>query len=112
MAGDYHSGPFSVLIPFGVWGAIGWLWFLGASCRALYFNYRYGDESLRAANTLLLAYFGARTISFFVIFGDLSADLAQFVAVTGMSVCLNGGIRKPTKASEIIASDPSIPGTL
>src|SRR5207253_1637746 len=36
LAGDYHSGPLTVLIPFGVWGAIGWLWFLAAAIRALY----------------------------------------------------------------------------
>ena len=30
LAGDYHSGPLSVIIPFGLWGVIGFLWLIGA----------------------------------------------------------------------------------
>ena len=30
MAGDYHNGPLSVIIPFGVFGMFGFLWFLWA----------------------------------------------------------------------------------
>ncbi|HYG34975.1 MAG TPA: O-antigen ligase family protein [Clostridia bacterium] len=102
LAGNYHNGPLTVLIPFGVWGAIGWLWFLGASFRALYLNYKYGSEPLRRINTLLLAYFLARTIVFLFIFGDMRNDFAIFAGAVGLSIALNGGIqsRKKVAASE------------
>jgi hypothetical protein len=29
-AGDYHNGPLSILIPFGLFGMIAFLWLLGA----------------------------------------------------------------------------------
>src|SRR5262249_29909547 len=31
LAGDYHNGPLSVIIPFGIWGAGGFVWFLVAA---------------------------------------------------------------------------------
>src|SRR5882724_11747360 len=57
LAGDYHSGPLSVVLTFGIWGAIAFLWFLTAAVRVLYANYRNGDPALRTINTLLLASF-------------------------------------------------------
>jgi len=105
MAGNYHNGPLTVLIPFGIWGAIGWLWFLIASVRALYLNYRYGDDSLRRINTFLLAYFLARMVTFFTVFGDFRSDVAPFVGIVGLSVALNHGIRRrtPVPAAENVA---------
>jgi hypothetical protein len=98
IAGDYHSGPLSVIIPFGVWGAIGFLWFLIASIRALHHNRLYGDESLKTINTFLLAYFVARTVLFFVVFGGFYADFGLFCGIIGLSLAINGGIRKPATA--------------
>lgn len=95
LAGDYHNGPLSVLIPFGIWGAIGLVWFFWASVRALYRNYLYGDPELSKVNTLLLAYFIARIILFCLIFGGFYGDLPIFVGIVGLSIALNHGIRKP-----------------
>ena len=53
LAGDYHSGPLSVIIPFGIWGAMAFLWLLIAVAWAMYCNYRHGDESLRTINTYM-----------------------------------------------------------
>jgi hypothetical protein len=97
VAGNYHNGPLTVLIPFGIWGALGWLWFLAASFRALYYNRRYGDEMLRKINTLLLALFAAKTALFFVVFGDFRVEFQLFVGIIGFSLALNGGIRKPVR---------------
>ena len=36
MAGDYHNGPLSVLIPFGIWGLAAFVWLLVAGARFLY----------------------------------------------------------------------------
>jgi hypothetical protein len=95
LAGDYHNGPLSILIPFGIWGFTGWLWFLAAATRALWLNYRYGPGPLRRINTLLLAYFIGNTIVFFFIFGGFFSELIMFTSVAGLSLSLNNGICKP-----------------
>jgi len=95
LVGDYHSGPLSVIIPLGIFGAIGFLWFLGAGLRVMLNNFRHGDPELRQVNTFLLSYFIARTIYFFLVFGSLYAELALFTGLIGLSVSINGGMRGP-----------------
>jgi hypothetical protein len=95
LAGDYHNGPLSILVPFGIWGAFGFLWFLIAGVRALYRNYRYGDPHLRVVNAFLLASFLAQVCLFFGVFGSLYGDMAKFAGLLGLSVTLNGGLRQP-----------------
>ena len=96
LAGDYHSGPLSVLIPFGIPGFVAFLWVVIAGFRVLHLNYRYGDEKLRRLNTALLSYYMANCVSFFFIFGGFSNQLVIFLGAVGLSVSLNGGLkRKP-----------------
>ncbi|MDB6023341.1 MAG: O-Antigen ligase [Pedosphaera sp.] len=92
IAGDYHSGPLSVIVPFGLFGAFSFLWFLFASTKALYQNFRFGDPSLHTINTFLFAYFIVRIITFFFVFGSLYSDLAVFAGLVGLNVSLNGGV--------------------
>ena len=96
LAGDYHSGPLSVILPFGIWGGIAFVWFLVAAIRVLHANYRYGDPSLRMINTFLLAAFVARVIFFFLMVGALSSDMLTFCGLIGLSVSLNGGVCRPS----------------
>jgi hypothetical protein len=99
VAGDYHSGPLSVILPLGLWGVIGFLWLLWSGTLALYRNYRHGDPALRSVNTFLLAFFVTRALIFLVVFGGFNAELCVFTGVLGLSVSLNGGIaRKPVPA--------------
>jgi hypothetical protein len=95
IAGDYHNGPLSVIIFFGIWGCIAIIWFWIASLRVLYRNYRYGDPALNPVNTFLLALFIWNILCFLIIFGSLYSDMVGFVAIIGLSVSLNGGIRLP-----------------
>lgn len=95
VAGDYHSGPLSVIIPFGLGGVIAFLWFLSASVYTLYVNFRYGDPYLFHVNTLLFTYFIIQIFVFFFIFGSLYSDLLVFSGLVGLSVSLNGGLAKP-----------------
>jgi hypothetical protein len=95
LAGDYHNGPLSVIIPFGIFGSIAFVWFLVAGLRALYQNYHFGDPALLSINRFLFALFLAKIVFFFLIFGSLHSDLAQFTGLLGLSVCLNGGVVKP-----------------
>lgn len=101
VAGDYHSGPLSVIIPLGLGGVIAFLWFLGASLQVLYSNYRYGDPELYYLNAFLLAYFIVQTLVFFFIFGSLFGDLVIFTGMVGLSVGLNGGARKPPEPDAV-----------
>jgi O-antigen ligase len=95
LAGDYHNGPLSVIVPFGIFGVLAFVWFLVASCRVLVRNYQFGDPAYHRVNTFLFAYFVVKTIFFFTVFGSLYSDLALFTGVIGLSVSLNGGVAKP-----------------
>lgn len=100
LAGDYHSGPLTVIIPFGIWGVLAWLWLITAGMRALYLNYRYGEPDLKHTNTLIFAFFVAKTLLFIIVFGNFYADLPQFLGLLGFSVSLNHGIRSAYRVSE------------
>ncbi len=100
LAGDYHNGPLTVIIPFGIFGALGFLWFLVAAMRVLYRNYRYGDPALRNLNTFLLSLFVARMLFFFFVFGAFHTELYIFTGILGLSVSLNGGVARPAVAAE------------
>jgi len=96
LAGDYHSGPLSIIIPFGIFGCIGFLWFLIAGFRVLWMNYKYGDPDIRRINIFLMSFFFTKVIVFFFIFGGFYGDLMIFTGVVGFSISVNGGAaRKP-----------------
>jgi hypothetical protein len=92
VVGDYHNGILSVIIPFAIWGTIGFFWFLAAAGRVLYSNYKYGDAALKNMNTFLFAYFMVKFIMFMVVFGSLYVDLPAFAGLVGLSISLNGGV--------------------
>jgi hypothetical protein len=98
LSGEYHNGPLTALIPFGIWGFIGWIWIVIAGWRALVLNRRYGDPDLHKINTLLLAYYAVRTVLYFTIFGNLYTDFAIFLGIIGLSIALNHGIKRPAVA--------------
>jgi hypothetical protein len=105
LAGDYHNGPLSVIIPFGVWGAVAFVWFLAVSGWAFWRNYRFGVSELKRINTLLLAYFLMRVVMFFAVVGALNYDLFAFTGLIGLSISLNGGIRGPRSAMEPVTGE-------
>ena len=90
MVGNFHNGPLSILVPFGIYGVVAFVWFLVAGLRVLHRNWKFGNPALRRVNALLLAMFAARMIWFFVFFGSLHSDIAVFAGLLGLSVALNG----------------------
>ena len=88
--GDYHNGPLSILIPFGIYGMIAFLWLLIAGGRVLHRNFKFGSPEYRNVNALILAAFTAHACFFFIGFGSLHSDMASFTGLLGMSVALNG----------------------
>jgi hypothetical protein len=97
-AGDYHNGPLSVVIPFGIWGAIAFGWFALSGLRVLLNNYRYGDPYLRTYNALILADYSTRLVMFLFVVGSFYSDITQFAGWIGFSVALNGGMARPATA--------------
>jgi hypothetical protein len=102
LAGDFHNGPLSILIPFGLYGAIAFVWFLVAGLRVLHRNWKLGSPAFQRVNALLLAAFAAHVCFFFFFFGSLHSDMAVFTGLLGLSVALNG-----VGASLVPAAQPS-----
>jgi hypothetical protein len=96
MVGNYHNGPFSILLPFGIYGMIAFVWFLVASLRLLHRNWKFGNPALHAVNAMLFAAFAGRVISFFLVFGSMHSDMAFFAGLLGLGVALNGA--EPARA--------------
>ena len=112
LAGNYHNGPLSVIIPFGLGGVIGFGGFLIAALWFLYRNYRFGDPALRGINTLLLSYFISKVLFFLVIFGSFYDDIAVFVGIAGFSACLNGRPLRPEEAIPEVEQDWEVSETM
>jgi O-antigen ligase len=92
---DYHNGPLSVVLPFGIWGVIVFLWFMAASLRVMYCNFRYGDPSLRTINTLLWAYLLFQFVSFVFLGGAFADGMMRFIGPLGLSIAINDGVCHP-----------------
>lgn len=91
VAGDYHNGPLSLIITFGIWGVLAFVWLLWAGGRLLYCNLRFGDPALQTLNAFLLAAFLAQVVLYLFVFGSFHSDLIKFTSLFGFSVALNGG---------------------
>lgn len=94
VAGDYHSGPLSVLVIFGIPGCLALVAFWIAGMRVLHRNRKFGPPGMLRFNNLLYSMFLARIVFFMFVFGDFAADLIIFTGIVGVSVALNGGMRK------------------
>jgi hypothetical protein len=105
LAGDYHSGPLSLIIPFGLFGVAAFLWFLWASLQVLRKNYLYGDPVLRRSNTFLYTFFIIRIIAYFFVFGSFYSDLVYFATLIGLSVSLNGGVAGPRDEDDLMEAE-------
>jgi hypothetical protein len=95
LAGDYHSGPLSMLMPFGIWGAISFLWMTWAAWHIAYRNFKYGDLELRVLNIYLLASTVWNIICFLFVFGSFGDNIFYTSCIIGFSVAMNGGVCGP-----------------
>jgi hypothetical protein len=94
ISSDYHNGPLSVILPFGIWGVITFGLFLITSNLVIYRNYRYGRPELKMLNTFIFSTYLVSTINFLFLFGGLSNNMATFSAMIGLSIALNGGVSR------------------
>ena len=112
ISGDYHNGPLSTLMPFGVWGAISFFWVTLAGLYIMHRNYRYGDDELKTVNRFLLVLFATRFFGFFVLFGSYSNDIGEFAKLAGFSIALNWGICGPKSQPRVALRFKSLPRAL
>jgi O-antigen ligase len=94
IGGDYHNGPLSLIIPFGLPGVLAFAGVLIAGGRVLYRNWKHGDPALRNINTVLFSLFITKLIFYVGVFGAFSTDLAVFVGFIGLSIAVNGDRRQ------------------
>ena len=94
LSSDFHNGPLSVIIPFGIWGVFAFTWIMGVSIWILYRNYRYGLTALKKLNRYLLAIFISKFLIFLTVFGALQGDIGTFLSFVGLSIALNYGVAK------------------
>ena len=95
LSSDFHNGPLSVIIPFGIWGVLVFLWIISVCFWILYRNYRNGAPAIKKINAYLLAIFITKFVVFLTVFGALQNDLGTFLSYVGLSVALNFGVAKP-----------------
>jgi len=95
LSSDFHSGPFSVVITFGIWGVLAWLWYWAAGFYVVWRNYHYGDPAIRHINLFLFASFVCKCISFLFIFGGIVEDVGGFAGIVGLSLAMNHGMARP-----------------
>jgi hypothetical protein len=106
LAGDYHSGPLSLIIPFGIWGVIVFVWFQVAVFRVLHNNFRYGDPALKSINTFLFASYIIRVFMFWFVVGGFVSDMTYFVGYVGLSVALNRGVARQAMQTVQTSDEP------
>ncbi len=90
IVGNYHNGPLTILVLFGIPGMVGFIWFAVAALRVLWRNYKYGDPAMLRANTFLLTFFITQLAFFTLFYGQFAEDLFIFTGVVGLSIALNG----------------------
>jgi hypothetical protein len=105
VSGNYHNGWLTMVIPFGIWAVICFLWFCWSALKILRRNQLYGDPELKTINTFLLSYFVTRLIFYMVFYGQFDLDLMVFTGTVGLSLALNGGVRGPEPALEPVTED-------
>jgi hypothetical protein len=99
--GDYHNGPLSLMIPFGIFGVLAFGWFIWASFRVLWKAFKFGDPAFHNVNQFLFCWFTGRFIYFLAFFGSFESDLWIFTSCVGLSLAVNGGVCRPYEAPRL-----------
>ncbi len=106
LTGEYHNGPLSVLIPFGIWGALAFVWFLVASALRLRWHCRNCDPSMLNINRAFFVFFVVRSIFFVFLIGSLYSGLVEFVFLIGLAEAMNAQ-PKPDETEPAMAQEDS-----
>ncbi|HAV60899.1 MAG TPA: hypothetical protein DCY13_00855, partial [Verrucomicrobiales bacterium] len=89
ISGNYHHGLLTILIPFGIFGLLGFFWFAGAGWWVLYQNYRRGAPHLHMINAFLLSYYTARLLFYSTFYGQFDIEFVVFTSCVALSLAIN-----------------------
>jgi hypothetical protein len=106
ITGNYHNGILTTIIPFGIWGVIGFFWFAWASFKFLLRNYRQSLPELKSLNRFLLAYFCVRVLVFLLAYGQFDLDMAALTGVVGLGAAINGRRKVVNSSAQNVARKP------
>jgi len=97
ISSDYHNGALSVILPFGIWGMMAYLWLMFAGVWVLYRNWKYGRPELRTTNALLFAVFLFEVLSFLSCYAGYAMPIGipYLVGYLGLGIALNNGVCQP-----------------
>jgi hypothetical protein len=109
VTGEYHSGPFTVFIPFGIYGTIAFIWFMYVAIKVLWRSFKFGEAQLKSANTLLLSAFLAKLVIFVFIFGSFHHEFFFFTGILGLSICFNGVLKEPEEEALALETLEAVP---
>jgi len=97
LSSDFHNGMLSIVLCFGIWGVLAFIWFAFAGLRVMYLNMKYGDPALYHVNSLLFILFLDEVASYLSCVAGLSlaVDIGYFTGYLGFSIALNNGVCQP-----------------
>ncbi|MGO8837776.1 MAG: O-antigen ligase family protein [Limisphaerales bacterium] len=94
LSADYHNGILSVVLPFGLWGLICYVWFMVAGLWVLYCNWKHGDPALQTLNLILFALCLQDFLGFASCVSGLPLNISSpiWAGYVGLSVAMNNGV--------------------
>jgi hypothetical protein len=107
VAGDYHNGPLTLIMPFGIWGVLCFLWFTVASIKVLWLNWKNSAPEVLNVNKFFFLYFIAKLIFFIFIFGAFYVDILFFTTLVALSLSINRGVLRVPYEQRVKASEPA-----
>jgi hypothetical protein len=107
VAGDYHNGPLTLIIPFGIWGMLAFTWFVIASFKVLWANHKYSEPEVQKINTFFLSHFTAKLVFFCFIYGSFYIDILFFTTIVALSISVNRGVRKASHLAPVLVESTS-----
>jgi hypothetical protein len=104
LSNDYHNGMLSIVLAFGIWGVLVFLWFAFVALRVMFFNFKHGDPALRTVNSVLFVLFLYETLSYLSCLAGLqiATDIPYFIGYLGLSIALNHGVIRPARGPDAV----------
>jgi len=104
VTGNYHHGILTLIIPFGIWGILAFIWFTVVGFLILYRNYRRGDPDLKNINIFLLNIYTVRMVFYWILYGQFQLDLIAFTSFVALSIAINGEPRSGRRSTMVPAA--------
>lgn len=101
LSGAYHNGPLSVLIPFGIWGALAFGWFLVAGLMRLWWHCKHGHPELLKINRALFVFFLTHAVFFVFLNGSLFSGMVDFAFLIGLAESMNASPSPAESPAEV-----------